>query len=93
MLLIERCLEHNFLPLGITTVFLQLVHLVPEIVVGFLNDGESASQSLVLSDLPLDLKVLLPQLHLQLADCLLATLNLVFQPEPLLGQLTQFLLE
>ena len=60
---------------------------------GFLNDGESASQSLVLSDLPLDLKVLLPQLHLQLADCLLATLNLVFQPEPLLGQLTQFLLE
>ena len=41
----------------------------------------------------LDLEILLPQLHLQLANSLLATLDLIFQTESLLGQLTQFLLE
>ena len=67
------------MPLRIATVLLELIHLVAKVVVSLLDYAQRPSEALILSHAALDLQVLLPELHLELAYRLLAALYLILQ--------------
>ena len=93
LLLVHGSLQHDPLPLSVSAFFFEVIHFLSKIVVGFLDNVQSAAEALILSYTGLNLQVLLSELHLELAHCLLAVLYLVFHSESLLGQLIDFLFE
>ena len=93
LVLVQGRPQHDPVPLCVSALVLELVQLVTEVVVRLLDHAEGTAEALVLPHAALDLQVLLPELHLELAHPLLAGLYLVFQREPLLGECIDLLLE
>lgn len=48
LLLVQGRLQHDPVPLRVSTFLLELVHLFSEVVVGLLNHAQSAAETLIL---------------------------------------------